>query len=356
MKKIILCFILSFILLSFISAEMIDGTADIYGTANGKRIGTLYDGTKIKLIAKQGSWYKIAVSFRNHRNIYQELKKGTSGTVFLYDKLLGRTGYIEKDVTLQAALADNKVTIEVFAKNSSLKDTVKYYLEGKRVLTSPRSVYFSFSEAVSEAEIKKIINNIKNIDPTDYDQDVLFIEVGYTNNSPTTVLCYSLIGGEFGIKERYHCNESGMPEKYITGYDPVETHVFKYYSNNAYKEFYWSKSPQTSIYSESGYIKFVLYTNNYEYELHITLSVAENEFYDPVFYVLADNATIYKIDRISGQTVQKEEFDFYTRTEDTLWNIEINKLFKEQILKIQSGIDFKQEFNQITEELLIYYK
>ncbi|MBN1797743.1 MAG: hypothetical protein JW822_04140 [Spirochaetales bacterium] len=356
MKKTLLWVIFLFISLAYISAEMINGTVEIYNTADGKKIGTLYDGTKIKLITKQGSWYKIAVSFKNHKNMYQALKAGSKETHFLYENLLGRIGYINKDLPLQAMLAGDKITIEVFVKNECFKDTVKYYLEGKRVLTSPRSVHFSFSKAVPETEIKKIINNVKNIDSTTYDQDVLYIEVGYTDDKPTTVLCYSLIDGAFAIKERYHCDENGMPVKYITGYDPVESHVFTYYNNNAYKEFYWSKSPQTSIYSQSGYIKFVLYTEEYEFEINITLSVAENEFYDPSFYVLADTATIFKIDRISGQTVQKQEFEFYTRTEETLWNIEHNKLFKEQILKIQSGINFKKEFAQIIEDLLIFYR
>lgn len=356
MRKILLCMSMLFISAVLLDANMINGSADIYDSANGRKIGILYDGTKINLISKQGAWCKISVTFRNHKDINQKLTQGTKSSVFLYDKLLGRIGFIKKGVTMQTVFDQGSVTIKVFVKNNDLKDSIKYYLEGVRKLTSPRSVYFSFSEEVSETETKKIIDNVKHIDPMDYDQDVLFIEVGYTDNTPTTVLCYSLIDGRFAIKERYHCNKSGMPEKYIIGYDPVETHVFTYYDNNAYKEFYWSESPQTSIYSQSGYIKFVLYTDDYEYEMNITLSVAENEYYDPVFYVLADNAVIYKIDRISGQTVQKEELDFYTRTEDTLWNLKTNELFKKEILEIRSGIDFKNEFEQIPEELMVFYK
>jgi hypothetical protein len=356
MKTMALCMIFYVVFISLSPAEMIDGSASIYDAAHGEKIGVLYDGTKIDVNAKQGSWYKISVSFSNRREINQKLKQGTKGNVFLYDKLLGRIGSIKKGVALQTVLSQGSVTIKVFVKKKSVKDTVKYYLEGTRKLTSPRSVYFSFTKEVSEAKIKNIIAGANDIDPMNYDQDVLFIEVGYTDNKPTTVLCYSLIDGWFGIKERYHCNKDGMPVKYVTGYDPVETHVFAYYENYAYKEFYWEQNPQTSIYSQNGYINYVLYTDEYEYEIHIRLAVAENEDDDPGFYVLAETAAIYKIDRIAGQTVQKQELDSYTQTEVTLQNLKTTALFKNDILSIQSGIDFDEEFKQIIEELLIYYK
>ena len=69
MKKILLCVILLFISLTLSGGEMINGTTNIYDSANGKKIGVLYDGTQIKRIDKQGSWRKIEVSFNNHRNI-----------------------------------------------------------------------------------------------------------------------------------------------------------------------------------------------------------------------------------------------------------------------------------------------
>jgi hypothetical protein len=356
MKTTVLCIILCIVFISLTPAEMIDGDADLYNTADGEKIGVLYDGTKIDVKAKQGSWYKISVSFSNHRDINQKLKQGTKGKVFLYDKLLERIGSIKKGVALQTVLSQGSVTVKVFVKKKSVKDTVKYYLEGTRKLTSPRSVSFSFTKEVSEAKIKNIIAGANDIDPMNYDQDVLFIEVGYTDNKPTTVLCYSLIDGQFAIKERYHCDKSGRPVKYVRGYSPVETHAFTYYKNNAYKEFYWEQSPQTSIYSQNGYIKFVLYTQEYEYEIHIPLAVAENEDDDPAFYVLAETAAIYKIDRIAGQTVQKQELDSYPQTEVTLQNLKTTALFKNDILSIQSGIDFEKEFKQIIEELLIYFK
>ncbi|MBN2351375.1 MAG: hypothetical protein JXD23_02315 [Spirochaetales bacterium] len=339
-----------------VSAAMIDGSVELYNAPDGKRIGVLYDGTKVALLADRGAWREIKVTVRNHRNIRGALENGTAELYYLYDDLLGRIGHIERGVTLRTAMEGNAVSIAAFIEKTGLKEAVRYYSRGERKLTSPRSVYFSLTEEISELQAAEIAEGAGRIDPVTYDRDVLFIEAGYSGGALTTIICYSLLDGHFEIKERYHCDQSGRPLQYVTGYDPAERHVVSYFGGHSYKDFFWTRSPQTSIFAENGHLAFVLYTPDHEYELRLTLTVAENKRLDPPFHLQATRAAICKIDRIAGQTVQKEEFDSLAGTEEILGQIRNSALFKRQIRVIPSGIDFEKEFGAITAELLDFYK
>jgi hypothetical protein len=103
-------------------------------------------------------------------------------------------------------------------------------------------------------------------------------------------------------------------------------------------------------------VNFVVYSEDYEYQIHIPLTVADNAAYVPPFCVTAGTAFIYKDSRISGETVARSEFGDSKLTEETLRNIENDALFKNEISKIPSGIDFKNEFEWLKEELAAYYR